>query len=79
MKKNTLRIGLIAALIVAIVVLLCCVSVKGNTEEVMAEGGVTLAAIVQDGRYENIVDGTPVEVIKGRICTDGRAVILRTQ
>ena len=50
-----------------------------DLEEVMAEGGVTLAAIVQDGRYENIVDGTPVEVIKGRICTDGRAVILRTQ
>lgn len=41
--------------------------------------GVTLAAIVQDGRYENIVDGTSVEVTRGRICTDGRAVILRTQ
>ena len=50
-----------------------------DLEEIMAEGGVTLAAIVQDGRYENIVDGTSVEVTRGRICTDGRAVILRTQ
>lgn len=50
-----------------------------DLKEVKADGGVTLAAIVQDGLYENITDGTPVEVTQGRICTDGRAVILRTQ
>ena len=51
MKKNTLRIGLIAALIVAIVVLLCCVSVKGNTEEVMAEVEVEQLSEQSTGLY----------------------------
>ncbi len=47
--------------------------------DIKTPGGQTLDTLVPDGVYENLADGSRTEVCEGRISTDGRAVIIRTE
>jgi hypothetical protein len=45
--------------------------------EVQVGGIQTLDRMLPDGTYENLVDGSRIEISCGRLATDGKAVVIR--
>ena len=46
-----------------------------NLSDIRVKSGQFLNSLIPDGVYENIVDGSNIEICRGRVYTDGRAII----